>query len=178
MTDPEAAAAALVAAGGARLGPTERHADGSARAVLRDPFGAVLALASGRTASADTPVRWHVLNVDDPERALAVYAGAFGWTGTEGFDAGAGPGRHLSFTWQTSGRSVGTIADTARLPHVHPHWLFLFDVPDVEHAVATVLAHDGTALPTFRTPTGDLAAVCEDPQGAMFGLRRPGTEKI
>ncbi len=173
VLDVEAVADRIVAAGGARLGPPTRRPAGLTRAVLRDPFGAVVAVASrgeAVVAPAEGAVLRHVLNVADPDRAFDLYASTFGWCGRPAAPGGDAGGRRRLFAWTQSGPSVGSVADTARRAGVHPHWLFLFGVDDVERAVGTVRALGGTALPTIRTPDTGAVAVCEDPQGAAFGV--------
>ena len=69
-----------------------------------------------------------------------------------------------------TGRSVGSVADTARLPGVHPQWLFFFPVADLEASLEKVRAAGGIALAPFRTSNGHRAVACDDPQRAAFGL--------
>jgi len=168
--DVEGTAARLVALGGQQLGPTQREWGGPDRAVLRDPFGAVLGLSSEMEQSARAPVAWHLLHCADHERAFAVYAGLFGWVGTEEADLGPEIGRQQYFAWERSAPSVGGVANTARLPQVHPHWMYCFRVEDIEGSLAHARAHGGKPLPLFQAPNGDLVAACDDPQGAAFGL--------
>jgi hypothetical protein len=172
IEDVEGTADRLVALGAQQLGPTQRAADGSSRAVLRDPFGAVMALSSDTVAPRRTPVAWHLLHAQDHERAFALYAALFGWTATEVQDLGPDMGRHQPFAWDESGRSVGSVADTARLPHIHPQWLFHFRVLDIEDSIARARACGGNVLGPMQTPSGDLVAPCEDPQGAAFALHQ------
>ena len=62
------------------------------------------------------------------------------------------------------------MANTARWPGVHTHWLFHLPVADVHAVAARVRALGGTALgPTDLAGVGVLSA-CEDPQGAAFGV--------
>jgi len=89
---------------------------------------------------------------------------------------GAAGGPQLGFAWHAGERSVGSVSGAAGLPGIHPHWLFLFGVADVERAVAAVRAHGGPALPSVRAPSGGLAVMCEDPHGAAFGLIDHATE--
>jgi uncharacterized protein len=168
--DVDGMAARLVALGGQQLGPTEREWAGPDRAVLRDPFGAVLALSSELEVSARAPVAWHLLHCADHERAFAAYAGLFGWVATEVSDLGPDIGCQQHFAWEPSGPSVGGVANTARLPHVHPHWMYCFRVSDIEGCLASARAHGGKALPLIQTSSADLVAACDDPQGAAFGL--------
>jgi predicted enzyme related to lactoylglutathione lyase len=170
VSDVEGMAGRALAQGAQPLGPLQRGPDGSAHALLRDPFGAILALGPALACSRPAPVAWHVLNVQDEERAFAVYAAWFDWTPTELADLGPERGRHQMFAWDDSGRTVGSVANSARLPHIHSHWLFFFPVADLEVTLARVRALGGLALAPTRTSSGDLVAACEDPQRAAFGL--------
>ena len=170
ISDVEGTASRVVALGGQRLGPTQRGADGSLQAVLRDPFGAIVAVSSETIAPGHAPVGWHLHNSQDHERTFALYAALFGWTATDVLDLGPQGGRHQMFAWDESGRSIGSMADLARLPHVHPQWLFFFRVPNIEDALARVRRHGGKELGPTRISTGDIVAPCDDPQGAAFGL--------
>jgi predicted enzyme related to lactoylglutathione lyase len=77
------------------------------------------------------------------------------------------------FAWNDSGASVGGMANTARAPGVHAHWLYCFRVADLERSVAEVRAKRGTVGVVAVLPNGDRIAPCEDPQGAAFGLLQP-----
>ena len=74
------------------------------------------------------------------------------------------------FAWDDSGKSVGGMANTARAPEVHAHWLYCFPVADLDGALAKVSAKGGRALTPAVLPNGDRIAPCDDPQGAAFGL--------
>ena len=97
----------------------------------------------------------------------------FGWTHTGTLDAGEPAGGYRMFAWEGSGESVGSMANTARVEGVHPHWLFYFSVADIEATMARVRAHGGHA-PSDATvlPDGGRIAACEDGQGAAFGLHQ------
>ena len=166
VDDLERAASAFVARGAVRLGPT-RETGGGAIAILRDPEGAVLALASPPEPG-PTPIVWHQLHATDLARATASYCDLFGWHLTERLELGA-HGVHQCFAWQEGGPSVGSIAETARLPGVHPHWLFHFRVPTLDPA--SVRSAGGTILDPVVLPSQDAIAACEDPQRAAFALR-------
>lgn len=163
----------FIAAGGQQLGPTQSGPDGSPHALLRDPFGAIVALSPEAAAPQPAPVAWHVLHVQDHERAFAWYAARFGWTATGASDLGPTIGSHQMFAWDGSGRSVGSVTNSARLPHVHPQWLFFFPVVDLEAALARVRAGGGTSLAPAQNANGDRFAGCDDPQSGAFGLYQP-----
>jgi predicted enzyme related to lactoylglutathione lyase len=167
--DVESTADRILALGGQQLGPTLRGADGSVRAVLRDPFGAVLALSSKVAAPYRTPVAWHLHHSADYERSFALYAALFGWNETELWDLGPQRGCHQMFAWDESGRAVGAMTNIVS-SEIHPQWLFFFPVDNIEHSLATVSARGGLALGRTQIPNGHIVVPCEDPQGAAFAL--------
>jgi predicted enzyme related to lactoylglutathione lyase len=160
----------LVALGAQPLGPVQNAINGSAFAIMRDPFGAVLAVSSRTDRPARAAVEWHQLHTTDRDRAWATYAELFGWTPRDRLELGAELGSQQSFAWTPSGPPVGGISDTARAPHVHTHWLFCFGVSDLEAALAKIRAHGGDALTPVVLPSGDRVVACHDPQRAIFGL--------
>jgi predicted enzyme related to lactoylglutathione lyase len=63
------------------------------------------------------------------------------------------------------------MANTARMPGVHPHWLYFFPVADLEGTVAKIGSRGGEVLGSPVTlPNGARVVPCHDPQGAAFGL--------
>ena len=166
--DVEGTAGRIVALGGQQLGPT-RATNESVNVVLRDPFGAVMALSSETVAPRRSSVAWHLHHSQDHERSFALYAALFGWAATDAKELAPRMGRHQMFTWDESGRSVGSMTDIVS-PEVHPQWLFFFQVADIEHALAKVSARGGLALARTQTSTGDIVVPCDDPQGAAFAL--------
>ena len=68
----------------------------------------------------------------------------------------------------------GAILETlGRVPGIHPHWLFYGPVEDLARAVAFVREAGGrVGHGPVETPGGRTIAVCEDPEGAAFGLQR------
>lgn len=129
--------------------------------VLRDPFGAVLAIRPHRPRSAG--VRWHHLHTRDLGRAWAAYA-PLGWASTND------DGRLLEIAFGDGEPSIGMIAETANLPGVHVHWLFFFGVRDFDRALGRVRANGGISLGAMELPDGTRIAPCDDVQGAAFGL--------
>ena len=170
VPDVEAAVVAIEARGGTRLGPTLHDASGSARAALRDPFGAVLAVSAEPASLKAGAVAWHLHTSLDERQAWNGYSTWFGWTPLDTVDLGPVEGRHQVFSWSESGVPTGSMADLARQPGIHPQWLFFFAVPDLDTAVTRVAALGGTVLATTRTGRGDLVVPCDDPHGGAFGL--------
>lgn len=172
----DAAALAFGARGATPLGPKWVNPEGLEAAVVRDPGGAVVALArpaparaTSRTGAAGPDVVWHLLHTADVERAKANYRDLFGWEFKEPLDLG-GDGVFHPFAWQPGGVAVGSMSDIATRPGVHPHWLFHCRVAALEPALDAVRTGGGSIAGSFTTPSGDRIAVCDDPQGAAFAL--------
>lgn len=110
----------FVQSGATQLGPAARTGNEVARAILRDPFGAIVALTSWNPVPRADRVVWHLLSARDEARAFALYAELFGWTSLQALDLGPESGRHLTFTWDGTTEAVGSTSNVARLPHVHP----------------------------------------------------------
>jgi uncharacterized protein len=168
----------FVHSGATQLGPPARTAHANPDAILRDPVGAIVGLTDASTDRADAGVAWHLLSARDEEQAFAVYADLFAWTRLDSHDLGPKRGRHVTFAWDGSPRAVGSTADVARQPHVHPQWLFFFPTEDLERSLAAARAMDALTLPPTETATGDLVAACDDPQGAAFGLYQAATPNL
>lgn len=156
VDDVTAALARLGPLGFAPLGPP-----GADRAVLRDPSGAVIGVATG------TPPPPPVARLDhastDVERAAAAYAAGFGWAPTT--LVADGP---LRVAAVALGALTAHFTDAGRRPEVHPHWALGFTVDDLERAGARIAAAGGEVVGApLVTPTGRLA-YCHDPQGAAF----------
>jgi predicted enzyme related to lactoylglutathione lyase len=178
VEEVERTARAFVELGAARLGPTRPTSGGGEVAIVRDPGGAVVALATPPPVPVRDDVVWHLLNTSDLERCIASYRELFGWHFTERLELGA-LGVYHPFTWHPGGASVGSMADITQRPGVHPHWLFHFHVAALEPALARVRAAGGLVIGPMVLPGGERIAVCDDPQGAAFTLREglPGTGK-
>jgi hypothetical protein len=172
VEDVERTAAAFVGRGAMRLGPARPTSYGGEAAVLRDPGGAVVAVATTPPPKADegVDVVWHVLNTNDAARATAHYHDLFGWEISDRAELVA-DGAFQPFAWHAGGPSVGAFSDIAARPGVHPHWLFFFEVDAFDAAIGAVRAAGGLVLAPVAAPTGERVCVCDDPQGAAFALR-------
>ena len=172
VDDVERTTAAFVERGATRLGPTIPTGDGGQAAVLRDPGGAVVAVATPPPANLETGVEvvWHVLNTNDVTRAAANYHDLFGWEVSDRPELIAGVSLR-PFAWHAGGVSVGAFADIAGRAGVHPHWLFFFEVDALDPVIAATRAAGGLVLDPVVAPTGERVCVCDDPQGAAFALR-------
>jgi len=120
VADVDAVAQRLLDRGGERLSPTLRMNDGTTFATVRDPGGAVVAVRAGTRRPSRAPVAWHQLHTPDLDRAWAVYSELFGWAHTETIDVAEPVGGHRMFAWEGAGKSVGSMANTARMPPMCP----------------------------------------------------------
>jgi predicted enzyme related to lactoylglutathione lyase len=171
VENPEQVAAEFALRGATRLGPARPTEAGGTAMVLRDPGGALLALSTPPPAQrAELDVAWHVLNTLDAARASANYSELFGWEVTENPELSAA-GVFSEFAFRPNGPREGVIAEIAARPGVHPHWLFVFEVPALSPAVELTRAAGGVVLAPIVLPGGETLFVCDDPQGAAFALR-------
>jgi predicted enzyme related to lactoylglutathione lyase len=176
--DVDRVAEAFGRRGATPLGPKWVNPAGLEAAVVRDPGGAVIALAKpaagarlepGRATGFGAGVIWHILHTSDIERAKSNYGDLFGWVFDEPVDLGS-LGVFHPFAWERGGAHVGAMSDVATRPGVHPHWLFHVRVADIKSAMHSVRALGGTVVDSVTLPDGQQFAICDDPQGAAFGL--------
>lgn len=179
VDDVDRSAAAFIERGATSLGPKWVNAEGLEAAVVRDPGGAVVALAKPRGAASAAPppantvspeVVWYGLHTADVERAKVDYHELFGWELAQPIDAGA-LGIYHPFAWERGASSVGFMADISGRSTVHPHWLFHFRVASIAGALEVVRGAGGLVIGPLTLPDGEQVAVCDDPQGAAFALR-------
>lgn len=189
VAEIEAATRCLASRGGELLAPVA--AEGGV-AIVRDPQGAVLGLHQAAPGVARRAplhdraaiegglqtrgaIAWHELHTTDIDLAWATYAELAGWRSISSVDLGPPIGVYRTFAWPGSDRSVGGMANSARSPGIHTHWLFYFATDDLDASIASVRAGGGLVADGPRRVRGDdLIAVAEDPQGAAFGLVQPG----
>ena len=169
--DVDRAAAAFASRGAIALGPKWVNPQGLEAAVMRDPGGAIVALARSPVVAQDAKsaagVVWYVLNTADVERAKADYGELFGWHFKAPVDLGS-LGVFHPFSWEPDGPPVGSMSDLR--PGVHPHWLFHLRVAALDPALDAVKARGGVVVGPVTLPTGERLAICDDPQGAAFAL--------
>ena len=128
-----------------QLGPTRPEGD----AVVLDPFGARFAVARSGEVPEPSCVAWALHHSEDRDQAFALYSELFGWSEEEMLDR---------FT------------NLARLPEVHPQWLYFFRVPDLDAAMERTRALGGLVLQPVRAPSGNRVVPCNDAEGGAFGL--------
>jgi predicted enzyme related to lactoylglutathione lyase len=173
VADVERASAAFIERGAVALAPIWVNPEGLQASVLRDPGGAIVAVAkppAGAHKLANAPdVSWYALNTSDVERAKRNYAELFDWHFHAPLEL-ADHGIFFPFAWSAGAQPVGVFGAIEQRPDVHPHWLFHFRVPSLEPALAAVRAGGGSVLGPITLPSVGRIAVCDDPQGAAFGL--------
>jgi uncharacterized protein len=168
VPDLEKTVARFLADGGVELGPRGRTADDAELVVLRDPFGSVIGVRP-LTDTRSAHVAWHQLHTVEHEKAFDFYNACFGWRGVDAL--AQGENRWLVFAWDSVHPPAGTIGNTARLPEVHPHWLYYFDVPSLDAALERAKGRGAELLRgPFRLRSGSRIAVLHDLQRAEFGL--------
>lgn len=183
VDDVDAALAAFLSRGAMALGPKWQNKKGLEAAVVRDPGGAVVALSKlpahwegalleGGGAHDGVKPSWYILNTHRPQAAMANYGELFGFRFAQPLEV-PGQGSFYPFSFEADSPVVGALGDIAERPHVHPHWLFYFQVEDLERAQRSVLTEGGSHVASLALPSGTRVTVCEDPQSAAFGLISP-----
>ncbi len=168
----EPALAEVHARGGTALGPRWTRPGGLEAAFVRDPGGAILALAKPAPApdpAAGPEVAFYTLDTQDVEGAKAMYGALFGWSFGAPIEVGE-QGTFHPFAFAPGAPEVGVFGDVARRPGIHPHWTYFFAVDALDDAVARVESGGGVSLGVIVLPNGDRICVCDDPQGAAFAL--------
>jgi uncharacterized protein len=160
------------ARGATAYGPKWVNPAGLEAAVLRDPGGAMVALAKpGPAAPRFGPeIAQYVLNTQEVEKAKANYGALAGWV-FEQPEPLLDLGTIHPFAWEAGGPRAGAMIDVAGREGVHPHWLFHFRVAKLTAALEAVRANGGKVLGPWTLPGGARVAVCDDAQGAAFGLQ-------
>jgi predicted enzyme related to lactoylglutathione lyase len=173
--DVDAETRGVEAAGGKVHQPPRDIGGGVGRfSVVADPQGAVFMLLQPQgpdmpRAAPMTPghVAWHELMTTDQEKALAFYAGRFGWTRSHGMDMGEMGTYEL---YAVDGVDTGGIMK--KPPHVPvANWGFYFAVDGIEGAAERTRVNGGSILfGPAEVPGGQWVVNCVDPQGAHFSM--------
>jgi predicted enzyme related to lactoylglutathione lyase len=145
-------------------------------AIIADPHGAVIAIMkpvpppeARQTVARGTPGHgaWHELYAGDAKTDIPFYQALFGWTETAQHDMGPMGVYHLF------GNRDGEVGGMmTKPPHVpHPHWVYYFEVDDINAAASRIRHADGTVLVgPMEVPGGSWIVQACDPQGAHFAL--------
>lgn len=178
VTDVDATAREIVAAGGAVHREPDDIPDIGRFAMVADPQGAVFALFKPHTdmdqasLPPGTPGRfgWHELMAADWEPAFDFYAGLFGWEKRDAMDMGE-MGVYQLFT--TGGEpDGGMMTKPASVPA--PFWLYYINVAGVDAAMDRAKTRGAQVLNgPMEVPGGMWIVQMLDPQGAMFAIVGP-----
>jgi uncharacterized protein len=168
--------------GGIERVPPTNVLDISRLSIVTDPQKAILAVIQWLRPSQQPPpalterkrVGWHELLAADPEQAFLFYGELFNWRKAQA-DRGPFGTYHL---FSVGGQTIGGIFTKPPVAGV-PHWLYYFNVGDIDAASERVKAGGGRVLGgPVEVSGGNWIARCIDPQGAVFALeggRRHGT---
>jgi predicted enzyme related to lactoylglutathione lyase len=168
VTDADAAAGRIVAAGGRVLTGPFDLADAARVAIAADPAGAVFGVwqarahTGGQLANEPAALVWNEQRSADLEGSKRFYATVFGHTHDDTVDeTGARP--YAMF--DVGGRAAGGLGELAG---DRPAWWTYFEVPDADRACRRVGELGGQVLrPPLDSPYGRLAQLTDD-RGAMF----------
>ncbi|MGC2201662.1 MAG: VOC family protein [Stellaceae bacterium] len=143
--------------------------------VVADPQTAVFALfKSPATCESPDPepgmpgrVGWHELLASDWEKAFGFYSELFGWRKADAHDIGE-MGTYQLFS--AGGPPIGGMLNKPPMVPV-PHWLYYFNVGDIDAAAERVRSGGGQILNgPMQVPGDDWIIQGKDPQGAIFAL--------
>lgn len=108
------------------------------------------------------------LPADDPDRAIAFYRGAFGWTVKKG------NGASQDYWLVAAGDSSPGIGAIMRRSQPGQTTVNTITVEDVDAAVDRVIAAGGSLiLPRTTIPGVGYFVYCQDTEGTTFGLMQP-----
>jgi predicted enzyme related to lactoylglutathione lyase len=147
--------------------------------VLADPQGAHIAVMRP-TPQEEQPERpmtmrgnvgWHELSTTDSKSALAFYSALFGWQPATSMDMGE-YGTYSIFRHGADAGDVwlGGASDMAQHMGMPAHWLYYVNVDAMDAALERIKAGGGQVINGPTEVPGGRAAVCADPQGAVFGV--------
>ncbi len=151
-------------------------------AVVADPQMATFALSQRlkpgqeQPAALKTPrhIGWHELLAADWEKALSFYVELFGWQKVDA-DVNA-MGKYQVFS--AGGETIGGMSTKPPMVPT-PFWLYYFNIDDIDAAAKSVKAGGGRILEgPLEVRGGGWIARCADPQGAMFALAGPRSNKV
>ncbi|WP_428631191.1 VOC family protein [Sphingopyxis sp.] len=118
---------------------------------------------------------WYELMTTDPKGAATFYGAVVGWTIAAEGEATAGGVDYRMIGRSDGGQAGGVLALDADMlaGGARPIWLGYLHTPDVDAAVAAIVADGGAVqMPAMDIPVGRIAMVT-DPQGAPFYIMDP-----
>lgn len=166
----------FVGRGGVALGPARSADVDVVVAGVRDPWGAPVAFTTRQWEDVPSPVLWAQLHTKHLPDAVQLYSTTLGWSAVREVHLGAPWGAAQVLSPNGMDKPEAIIAETANLPGVHPHWLFYFEVSDIERCAKQTVEAGGKVLgPARELWSGGRIVACDDPFGAAFGLIQPGS---
>jgi predicted enzyme related to lactoylglutathione lyase len=176
VDDVAAAAGAAVQAGGTIANSSIDPHDAGRRSVITDPEGAVIGLCTPAddqaltlTAGAGT-IWWAEVLAQTPSVLQELYAHLFQWHSTE---QPLAP-HPLYVVWKRGEKAVGGLLPIGEDWNTSPRWQVLFQVDDLDAAVARVVAAGGTVeFGPLDVPRAGLLTSVRDPRGALHVLVQP-----
>jgi len=176
VDDVDAHVGKVTAAGGKVFRPGTDIPGVGRFAVVADPHGAAFILfKSSNSDAAPTHepfapgyIGWHELHAGNGDEAFAFYSKLFGWTKTDAMDMGP-MGMYQIFS--TGGEMGGGGIMTKSPETPVPHWLYYFNVTNIDAAAERVTKAGGKIVNGPMQVPGDMWIInAFDPQGAMFAL--------
>lgn len=176
VTDVEATAAKVEAAGGNVMQPPMDVMEAGRMAVFADPAGSVICAWEAKehigaeVINEHGALTWNELLTPNPAAVTGFYADVFGWSAT----TAPMPGMEYTVFSVTGGNEngiAGAMSPPMEMPSV---WVVYFNVDDVAATVAKAKELGATVMmdATPMPGVGTLAALA-DPQGAMFSVMKP-----
>jgi predicted enzyme related to lactoylglutathione lyase len=177
--DLDAELTAVTKDGGTVFKPAQDIPNVGRFAVVGDPTGAEYLLFEPSTQN-EAPKRlaqdevgnvgWHELTTHGWEKAWDFYSSHYGWEKDFAMDMKE-MGIYQTFRVDTD-RYTGAMMDIAPfMQGAVPAWLFYFQVPDVDAAVAVITAGGGKVMHgPMDVPGGSRILQAVDPQGGYFAL--------
>ena len=169
VSDVDAAAGQVGAAGGQVIAPPFDVMDAGRMAVVADPTGAMLNLWQAKNNIGAGLVNeagafsWNELLSPDMPKAAEFYNKIFGWEAnhiTEGMEY---------WEFKLNGESIAGGMNPP-MPGIPPVWTIYFSVDDTDATVAKAQSLGGAVfMPPTEIPPGRFA-VLADPQGAVFNV--------
>jgi uncharacterized protein len=115
---------------------------------------------------------WYDLMTTDPEKAQAFYTKVAGW-GTTKWD---GPEPYTM--WTVGDTPIGGLMKLPPGVTAPPHWIGYIGTPDVDATIAQAQSLGASVMVKGTDiPTVGRYAVLADPQGAVFALYSPASER-
>jgi len=180
VADVDAMAARIAKAGGTVHVPPNDVPGVGRMAMVADPQGAPFYVMRGASEGASHAFAagkpghcgWHELHTSDWEAAFRFYGPLFGWRKGDAVDMGPMGTYQLFHPAGAREDAVGAMFNSPQSPA--PHWLYYFQVDDIDAAGARLEAHGGKNLMGPReVPGGAWIIQAQDPQGALFALLGP-----